>query len=106
MTPVDTLLGVDYWQSRQLLALFNWAICCAIGWACICRISVTSIETTRGLTRWSYAALFAAATASGYGPFADHWPGWADVAMSTAVLLLMLDGAKHWRLGLPNDARR
>lgn len=106
MNLIDALLDIDYWQARQLFALANWLICCAIGWACICRISVTSKETTRHLTRWSYAALFVAATASGYSPFRSSWPGWPELLMNAAVLLLLLDGVSHWRKGLPNDVRR
>lgn len=105
MNFVDNLLSIDHWQSRQLFALMNWALCCAIGWACVCRIAVTSKETTRDLTRWSYAALIVATTASGFGPLGNNWPGWPELLTNAAVLLLLLDGVRHWRSGVPNDAR-
>jgi len=106
MSILDNLLSIDYWQTRQLVALCNWGLCCAIGWACICRISVASSETTRGLTRWSYAALFVGATASGFGPLRGHWAGLPEIAMNAAVLLLLIDGVSHWRSGVPNDVRK
>lgn len=106
MSYLDNVLRLEYWQAQQLVALLNWVICCAIGWSCVCRISVTSKETTRSLTRIAYAALFTAATYSGWPPLRATWPGWPDVVMSTAVLLLLLDGAGRWRSGVPNDVRK
>jgi hypothetical protein len=97
---------IDYWQSRSLFALLNWGVCSAVGWACICRISVTSHHTTRWLTRISYATLFTTSTASGYGPLAQHWPGWPELLMNGAVLLLMVDGMKRWKAGEPDDVRK
>lgn len=105
MSYLSALLDVDYWQARQLFALCNLIVCSAIGWACICRIAVTSQATTRGLTRWSYAALLMAATASGFGPLLGSWPGGPETAMNAAILLLLLDGVGHWRRGVPDDAR-
>lgn len=103
---IDSLLSMDYWQSRQLLALLNFALCGAIGWACACRITVTSGDTTRVLTRVSYSTLFTAATASGFMPLAGHWPGWPEIWMNAAVLLLMLDGMRRWKQGVPDDVRK
>ncbi len=97
---------IGYWESQSLFALLNWSVCGAIGWSCICRISVTSSETTRWLTRISYSALLTTSTASGYGPLVQHWPDWPELLMNSAVLLLLLDGARRWREGLPNDVRK
>ena len=105
MNHIEAILSVNYWEARQLVALANFFVCSAIGWACLCRISVTSSDTTRTLTRWSYAGLFVAATASGFGPLKDYWPGVPTLAMSVAVLLLLLDGVPQWRHGVPPDVR-
>jgi hypothetical protein len=97
---------IDYWESRSLFALLNWFVCSAVGWACICRISVTSRATTRWLTRASYAALLMTSSASGFGPLAQHWPGWPELLMNCAVLLLLIDGMKRWKGGVPDDVRK
>lgn len=103
---IDSLLSIDYWQTRQMAALFNFGLCAAIGWACACRITVTSRDTTRLLTRISYSTLMTGATASGFAPLTGHWAGWPEIGMNAAVLLLLVDGMRRWKGGVPDDVRK
>jgi hypothetical protein len=89
-----------------LLALVNFALCSAIGWACICRIAVMSADTTRKTYRAAYAVVLVCASASGLAPILwREWPGPGQLAMSVAVLAVLALGVSSWRHGPPTYAR-
>lgn len=97
---------MTHWDTAMLFALANFAICSAIGWTCICRLSQMSAGTTRRAYRAKYAVLVGAATASGFSlTLFGEWPGITDLAMSSAVLLHLALGRSAWLGGIPDYAR-
>ena len=90
----------------MLMALTNFAVCSAVGWACVCRFSVMSESSTKVDFRLGYTLLFSAATASGLGPWLwGEWPGPGQIAMSLAALFVIGRGLRNWRAGPPDYAR-
>lgn len=99
------MLGLSY-ETLIGLALINFALCTGIGWACVCRISSMSRETTKARFRAGYAVLMVAATASGLSPLLwREWPGPGQIAMAVAALYVLGWGAQNWRTGPPSYAK-
>lgn len=99
-------MTLDWTDTRLLMALANLALTTATGWACICRIGAMSAATTRPLTRAAYALIFAASFLSGFSPaLLREWPGWSDILVNSAVLVLMFSTLRVWRRGVPEYAR-
>lgn len=99
-------MTIDWADARLLTALFNLALTTATGWACVCRIGVMSGVTTRPLTRAAYALMLAASFLGGFSPvLLREWPGWSDIIVNAAVLVLMLSTLRVWRKGVPDYAR-
>lgn len=97
---------LDWTDARLLTALLNLAITTATGWACVCRIGVMSAATTRPATRAAYALMFAASFLSGFSPaLLREWPGWSDILVNAAILVLMFSTLRVWRRGVPDYAR-
>lgn len=93
-------------EMKCLLALANFAMCSAIGWACVCRISIMDAASTRRIFRVMYTFLFGAATASGFSPWLfGEWPGVGHVLLTAAFVFVLASGAGAWRKGLPDYAR-
>ncbi|WKL14274.1 hypothetical protein QYQ99_17860 [Comamonas testosteroni] len=85
------------WQTHQLLAGVNLAICLGIGWACICRLN-SHICRTYLLARARYTLLLVGALASGMQPLLfNSWPSVASVIFGLAVLAgLGLNVVRWW----------
>lgn len=91
----------------HLMAFLNFAICTGIGWSCVCRLAMMSAETTKAIYRRKYEILFTAATASGFSPLLfGEWPGFAQLGMSLAALMMCIDSAKSWKHGVPHQAMK
>lgn len=93
----------------ELLLLFlfaNFAICSAIGWACLCRINLMHGRETRLIFRLKYSVLLTAAGVAGFVPmlFPEAAP-LALAALSGAVLFQLAGGARAWRGGVPEYAK-
>ena len=81
----------------ELMAMINFAICTAIGWACICRLNSTVSRKFRS-ARTRYALLLAGATASGCSPiFFQMMPSMGEAIFSGAVLVSMVINVPRWR---------
>lgn len=87
------------------LAVLNFALCSAIGWACVCRFSSMSHGTTRMRFRAGYTLLFMAASVSGFSWLVGEWPGPGQIAMAVAWIALLGVNAGNWRGGPPDYAR-
>lgn len=93
-------------DAKLLMALANLVLCSIAAWTCVCRISVMAGETTRKLNRAAYSVMLMAICASGWAPWLfGEWPGWADLLMSTAVIVYMTSGMRAWKFGVPTFAR-
>jgi len=92
---------------KFLLMAGNFCICSFIGWACVCRISKMSKRTTLARFRLVYAALFVAATASGFSLMLFHeWPGPGQIAMGASMAYMIWMSARLWTNGPPEYARK
>lgn len=84
------------WETHQLLAMANLAICLAIGWACICRLN-SQISRRYLLARARYALLLAGAVSSGLQPLMfGTWSSIADVIFNSAVLAGLALNVARW----------
>lgn len=89
------------------LAWFNFAVCGAIGWACLCRIAMMSEQTTRVRFRLGYTVMMVSSTCSGLSPILwGEWPGPGQISMGLAALYVIGWGAQNWRRGTPTYAMR
>jgi hypothetical protein len=84
------------WETHQLLAVVNLAICLSIGWACICRLN-SHISRRYRLARARYALLLAGALSSGLQPLMfGTWSSVADVIFNSAVLAGLVLNVVRW----------
>lgn len=84
------------WETHQLIAMANLAICLAIGWACICRLN-SNISRRFRLARARYALLLAGAMSSGLQPLMfGTWSSIADVIFNSAVLAGLVLNVVRW----------
>ncbi|PIG09930.1 hypothetical protein [Comamonas sp. 26] len=84
------------WETHQLIAMVNLAICLAIGWACICRLN-SNISRRFRLARARYALLLAGAMSSGLQPLMfGTWSSIADVIFNSAVLAGLVLNVVRW----------
>jgi hypothetical protein len=89
------------------LAVANFVLCSAIGWICLCRISVMSGPSTLKRFRAKYVALLVAFTASGFSHMLfNELPNMPQFLVGVAVLFDLWAGATAWRSGLPAHAKR
>lgn len=97
---------MNYETQMMLLALANLAVCTAIGWACVKRMTVMRKQTTAFSWRLRYALLFTVASLSGWSPilFGD-WPGISQVLVNFAFLSVIGTG-KAWADGVPSYAKK
>lgn len=66
-----------------------------------------SAHTTRLRFRLGYAVLMVAATSSGFSPWLwGEWPGPGQISMTVAAAYVIGWGARNWRNGPPDYARR
>ena len=93
------------WETHQLLAMANLAICLAIGWACICRLNsqisrrylLARARYALLLARARYALLLAGAVSSGLQPLMfGSWSSIADVIFNSAVLAGLALNVARW----------
>lgn len=81
----------------MISALVNFAICAAIGWACICRLNDTVSKDYRQV-RMRYTLLLAGATASGCAPaLFNVLPGPDAAIFAGSVLVSMVINVPRWR---------
>ena len=93
---------VSYWQTQQILALVNLAMCLAVIWSCICRLN-TDVCRTYLKARFRYAALLVGAMAHGLQPVLfNSMPGYAGTLFSFGVITHLLLGVENWRDVLPH----
>lgn len=90
---------------RAILVILNFALCSALGWACLCRLNVMEGKDTRTVFRLKYAVLLTAATAGGFCPLFGEWPTWTQCGMTGAVLFQLAGGARAWANGVPVYAK-
>ncbi len=91
---------------RIALLLANFAVCSALGWACVCRMARMSRATTCARFRAGYTVLYVAATASGFSVWMfNEWPGPGQLGMGAAALYIVALSAHNWRDGPPDYAR-
>jgi hypothetical protein len=84
------------WETHQLLAMANLAICLGIGWACICRLN-SHISRRYRLARARYSLLLAGAMTSGLQPLMfGTWSSIADVIFNSAVLSGLALNVVRW----------
>jgi hypothetical protein len=84
------------WQTHQLLAMANLAICIGIVWACLCRLNSHICRRFR-LARARYALLLAGALSSGLQPLMfGTWSSVADVIFNSAVLAGLVLNVVRW----------
>lgn len=92
---------------RQGLAIFNFLLCTAIGYSCVCRFAIMSRSTVAWHWRLRYVTVMVAATCSGLSPWLwGEWPGPGQIAMALACLYVIGLTAKGWRNGPPEYASR
>ena len=84
------------WESHQLLAVANLAICLVIAWACICRLN-SDVCKYLLRPRARYTMLLAGSLASGLQPVLfGAWPGIGTVLFSASVLGGLLINVVRW----------
>lgn len=84
------------WESHQLLAVANLAICLAIAWACICRLN-SDVCKYLLRPRARYTLLLAGSLASGLQPVLfGAWPGIGTVLFGASVLGGLLINVVRW----------
>lgn len=84
------------WQTHQLLAVVNLAICAGIAWACICRLN-SEISRRYRLARARYALLLAGAMACGLQPTLwGSWPTVGTVLFAGCVLAGLAINVVRW----------
>lgn len=89
------------WQTHQLLAVLNLALCGAISWACICRLNSDICRRYR-LPRARYSVLLGVAVQSGLQPVLwRSWPGIAELLFAAGVLAYLVINVVRWHL--PRD---
>lgn len=89
------------------MAWLNFAVCAAIGWACLCRVAMMSKQTTRIRFRLGYTLAMVASVCSGLSPVLwGEWPGPGQISMGIAAAYVVGWGAQNWRYGPPSYARR
>ena len=91
------------WETHQILAVLNLAVCMGVVWACICRLN-THICRIYRLSRARYTLLLAGAIASGLQPVLwGDWPSAADVAMNLCVCAWL--AIQSWSSFAQHDGR-
>jgi hypothetical protein len=99
--------GIASLEARTVLAVANFVVCSGIGWSCLCRIAGMSRETTCCHYRALYVGMVVCASASGFAPVLfREWPGPGQLLLALACLSYLLAGARRWRNGPPEYARR
>lgn len=89
-------------NEQLMLATLQFALCTAIGVACLCRINLMRGKDTLLFYRFAYSAMLGVATACGFSPLLLHeWPNRSSVLMSAGVLIVVCAGLKNWRGGAP-----
>lgn len=91
-----------------LLGALNACLCLAIGWVCLCRISVMR-GSTRLLARAAYVMVMGAAFLGAVQiatPPAYSWPSLAQVVGNVALLMLLIAGRGAWADGPPAHTLR
>jgi len=86
-----------------LFAFANWAVCSAVGVIAICRLNAMQ-GSVLFRVRSEYAVYLGGATLSGFQFWLGEWPGWGDLAMSTALLVGLMCSAHAWRRGDADEA--
>lgn len=94
-------IGLQVW-----VAVVNFLLCMALGYACACRLALMTAETTSKIFRAKYALLFAAASASGFGPVFTQWPTVTQCFLEVAILVHLGGGMRAWSQGIPAYARK
>lgn len=88
-------------SNLHLMALANFALCGTAAVICLCRLVAMNPNTTSRFI-FRYALLLTAASASGIQPtLFGEWPGWADLLMTTALLVFLATSSRAWRGGPP-----
>ncbi|RMX06702.1 hypothetical protein D8I35_09380 [Corticibacter populi] len=78
------------------LTVLHWAICSAIGWACLCRLNSRTCQVYRR-PRARYTLLLAGSFASGLQPMLfGTSPGLAETLLASAVLGSLLINLPRW----------
>lgn len=88
-----------------MLSLANFALCSAIVWSCICRLTLMSAVTTRVRFRLGYSLMLVAASSSGLSHVLwGELPGPGQTSMAVAMLYVIGVGYGHWKHGVPDYA--
>lgn len=91
---------MNYFETRSLIALANFALCCMLMWMCLCRINRMHVDTTRRDFRFMYCILLAASFASAFSPVLfDEWPTAVQLFLTSAFLTMMWTSRKEWTGG-------
>lgn len=99
-------MTIGFLDAQLLMALANFGLTSAVAWVCLCRINAMSGDTTRRMTRSTYALILAAATLSGLSPvLLREWPGWSSLGINASLFVLLLSSRRAWLAGLPEFAR-
>lgn len=87
------------WQTEQLLAVLNLAICLGIAWACLCRLNDDVCKRLLR-PRARYTLLLTGALASAGQPVLwGTWPGVGTVIFAAAVLAGLVINVTRWMGG-------
>lgn len=88
-------------NTAALMNLVNLVLCCAVGWACICRLNLLNRHVDMR-PRLMFCLLLTGATAHGMAPWLfRESAGFGDTILSAAVLISFLLSAHRWRQGAP-----
>ena len=93
------------WETHQILAVLNLAVCMGVVWACICRLNTPICRIYR-LSRARYTLLLAGALASGLQPVLwGDWPTIGETVFGACVLAGLGINVVRWR-GASHPRRR
>jgi hypothetical protein len=94
------------YETRALVALANFFLCCFLMYLCICRINKMHSSTTRRDFRLIYCLLFAAAVGSAFSPILfEQWPTPIQVLLTLAFMLVLRTSREAWKGGVPEYGR-
>lgn len=90
-----------------MMQLVVWELSAlALFYSCFCRASFTSKANTKRDIRWAFTFLGVMALVSVLAPFWGYDPDGFTTALLTAIAVVQLTTAHHWRKGVPDAFRR
>lgn len=90
--------------TQEMFALINFSVCAGVIGICLCRLNCMSKEVIIRV-RSVYVMYLTAALTSALQPMYGEWPGWGNIAMSSALLFNLLMSSRNWANGPPHEVK-